>query len=455
MITTRYRMISCLVLLLVLFQAYPTLAEETRDQQSHPFDLAALAPFPQDFDVPGLGLCCGELRFRDEMAAAFEREGIAPAEEASRFLDRTGWKQRYIARYDIADPEDAAIREQISIAIDEYGDSDGAATGYDFWTSELADRPGYTSHGEPEERLGDQASVWTFASRPDGRVEQVRVVMVDDRFGLELTLESYSRNHALINDALAYAELFHQHVLDHAGQEHPDLGWKTLRVIDGLPRMMTFPDSYLRIDGRDAIRSLESTDELASRTAEFGDVESVYNFDFGLPNGGWYAVRIFALATEDEAEAFFDEIETSARQPDSPFGEIVVDAPAFGDESFVVQYQGANPLDRVTPVSGYTVRLRTGNVYIRLLYDAPQPPPLDAVTWLVETQLDCLSSNDPCPPVLFTAGMNKPLVVSEAIASQGDPWHAKSRILRRDRVSAPDWRSSSSAWRWSLGQCGG
>lgn len=392
-----------LAVLLMLTSVGAAVAQEPVQQTAPPLDVAALAPFPQDFGIDGLGMCCGELLYIEEMIASIAQDGLTTASEARTALDEANWRQRYIAIYDQSETGDGEITEQITITIDEHDSAEGASAGYDFWTTHFAGELGYTDLGELDQPLGDQASAWSWAPTPEDEIERIAIVMTDDRFGMELALDSFTGEPPSLDDALTYAGILRDHVVAQADQEQPGLGWRMLRVIDGPPRSVTFPDNYLRLHGEDIVRSLETAGAVAARSAEFGDVTNVYNVEFGLPNGGWYAVRIYEYPSEDVAEAVFAGLATGAAERDAPFGLLVPDAPTFGDESFVVSYNDVNTIDGEgeTAVTGFTARVRVGNLYVRLLLDGPDNPPIEAIAWLVETQLNCLASGEPCPPILF------------------------------------------------------
>jgi hypothetical protein len=375
-------------------------------------DLASIVLTPDDLAPVGLTgferKGNGDPRaFADYVAGRADYLNKDP-DELEQILTDAGWQAGYTTN--LGKPTEPGNPESVEsaivfISVFAYADADGAATGYDV----NRDYSGVTNATidtmlAPEDTLGDASfTVRTLGDfDPEaGPSDEVAIVLRVDRLVAAVGIITFGLTEAdlatpapvdpgSVEQVQALAEIVAGRMSDALAGTTPGLFPKSLRL-GGSADLVFVSEGYRLIRGSIPPYYGGFEDDFPDLAAEF-DFEAVYEINQAIsaPTEPFYVQRLYAFATDAEAEAF---VETRRAQP-LEGGQIVEGVL----ESGVLVAYDAEP-EPGFHVQGYSAHVVAGSTVAWVLIEGPERPAESVIAELVAAQVACLEAKGPCPPI--------------------------------------------------------
>jgi hypothetical protein len=391
--------------------------------QSDVLDLPAMTLTPSELDEAGyddLGLSYGGLKTLD-VAAQDDAEirGGATADndaEYARLLRDAGWQGAHESLFAAPNADDPnEFSRRIWSIVTQYADDEGAARAFAA-LSDGGDVTAFTVEELPwsdESADGsrvDDATLWRYDTTRQSTGAPFHALELHLRLGnltAFLSLQEEGERQPDVTAIRPLADALLHRVDAVKANSGPRLSASALRF--ALPSDVSSYDNYARLNGVEVRYYGESPAAAKRRVATYPDVPAIYVVYQYLPVGepdesDDVTFRSYTYQFDSESAA-------SAWSKKAAAGvELMENAPAFGDESFLCACAGGTTSDGTAP-HGYAAVIRVGARVVLFNLLAAWDISPEAFIDVAQAQTDCLAN----------AGCLQPTPIPESLATATVP----------------------------------
>ena len=375
-------------------------------------DLAALVPFPADFNpaVANLGLIDGSYRSLAEEArqtAEARGGGREAVTQAEQELTASGWQGRYDVQ--LAVPRTDAPTQFETLVngfVIQYATAANA---------EAAFAASATGEEVEAETIGDASRVTRASgvtSDTGAAYQSLQLLFRQDRFLFVVSLADLLNREPDLAALQAAGRAIQERAEARLAGDAQGLSRQVLRLdLAGLPGQPSVDEHYEVFDGALVAAYNEEAAARSAREAAFADTDEVYAAAVEARLGGGddeaasevgggsflYNVTLYRFADEEAAETWLNGL--GERLGQDPEGQRLAafdaleDPPTFGDATAAFSLSRQS---RGQTTSGYRFYVLDGDRVAQIELVSTPDAPLTAVEELVEAQVACLDAED-CP----------------------------------------------------------